>query len=146
MGNANCILGNSLQFVRGADSMVAYRYRNNFYKFWKILMSGSILIIILSRYIDRENYCHVTNKQTNALVSIKTPTMWMSRRYTFFIKKKKKITVLWYTIDSHNNFFIGMDRTIQEINNKITILFYDCLATHVILDLYRWRGHHRPRV
>jgi hypothetical protein len=28
-------------------------------------MSGSILIIILSRYIDRENYCHVTNKQTN---------------------------------------------------------------------------------
>jgi hypothetical protein len=82
-------------------------------------MSGSILIIILSRYIDRENYCHVTNKQTNALVSIKTPTkgtMSMSRRYTFFIIKKKKITVLWYTIDSHNNFFIGMDRTIQKRN------------------------------
>ena len=80
-------------------------------------MSGSILIIILSRYIDRENYCHVTNKQTNALVSIKTPTMSMSRRYTFFIIiKKKKITVLWYTIDSHNIFFIGMDRTIQKRN------------------------------
>ena len=82
-------------------------------------MSGSILIIILSQYIDRENYCHVTNKQKNALVSIKTPTMSMSRRYTFFIikkKTKKKITVLWYTIDSHNNFFIGMDRTIQKRN------------------------------
>ena len=78
-------------------------------------MSGSILIIILSRYIDRENYCHVTNKQTNALLSIKTPTMSMSRRYNFFIIKKK-ITVLWYTIDSHNIFFIGMDRTIQKIN------------------------------
>ena len=42
-------------------------------------MSGSILIIILSRYIDRENCCHVTNKQTNkqtdALLSIKKPSM-----------------------------------------------------------------------
>ena len=27
---------------------------------WKILMSGSILVIILSRYIDRENCSHVT--------------------------------------------------------------------------------------
>ena len=46
-------------------------------------MSGSILIIILSQYIDRENYCHVTNKQTNALLSIKTPTNCgtMNRRY-----------------------------------------------------------------
>jgi hypothetical protein len=54
-----------------------------------------------SRYIDRENYCHVTNKQTNALLSIKTPTM--SRRYQFLYSIK--ITVLWYTIDSHNIFF-----------------------------------------
>ena len=44
-------------------------------------MSGSILIIILSRYIDRENCCHVTNKQTNkqtdALLSIKTPKLFL---------------------------------------------------------------------
>ena len=28
LGNANCILGNSFQFVREAD--IVYRYRNNF--------------------------------------------------------------------------------------------------------------------
>jgi hypothetical protein len=67
-------------------------------------------------------------------------SMLMSRRYTFFIIKKKKITVLWYTIDSHNNFFIGMDRTIQKkiiinkINNKITILFYECHSHYPIMD------------
>ena len=39
-----------------------------------------------------------TNKQTNnALLSIKTPTM------SSIIKKKKS----QYTIDSHNNYFIG---------------------------------------
>ena len=42
-----------------------------------------------------------TNKQTNALLSIKTPTM------SSIINKK-----LQYTIDSHNNFSIG--RTIQK--------------------------------
>jgi hypothetical protein len=45
-------------------------------------MSGSILIIILSRYIDRENYCHVTNKQTNALAIY-------NNIYTFQTKKNK---------------------------------------------------------
>ena len=45
-------------------------------------MSVSILIIILSRYIDREKYCQATNKHTNALLPIKTPTM--SRRYKFY--------------------------------------------------------------
>ena len=37
-----------------------------------------------------------TNKQTNALLLIKTPTMSSK------INKKSQ-----YTIDSHNNFFIG---------------------------------------
>ena len=112
-------------------------------------MSGSILIIILSGYIDRENYCHVTNKQTNALVSIKTPTMSMSRRYTFFIKKKKIKKSQYYGIQLIHIIIFSLEWIGQykkEINNKITILFYECLATHVILDLYRWRGHHRPRV
>ena len=105
-------------------------------------MSGSILIIILSRYIDRENYCHVTNKQTNALVSIKTPTMSMSRRYTFFIiikkKKKKKKKSQYYGIQLIHIIIFSLEWIGQykkEINNKITILFYECLATPVILDL-----------
>ena len=39
-----------------------------------------------------------TNKQTNALLSIKTPTM------SSIINKKSQ-----YTIDSHTNFSIGQD-------------------------------------
>ena len=81
-------------------------------------MSGSILIIILSRYIDRENYCHVTNKCFS--VNQDAHNVNEQTIYIFYNNKKKKkikkITVLWYTIDSHNNFFIGMDRTIQKRN------------------------------
>ena len=75
-------------------------------------MSGSILIIILSRYIDRENYCHVTNK----CFSVNQDAHNVNEQTIYIFYKKKKITVLWYTIDSHNNFFIGMDRTIQKRN------------------------------
>ena len=119
-------------------------------------MSGSILIIILSRYIDRENYCHVTNKQTNKQTnkcfSVNQDAHNVNEQtiYIFYKKKKKKkkksqyygiqlIHIIIFSLE-----WIGQYK--KEINNKITILFYEGLATHVILDLYRWRGHHRPRV
>ena len=45
-------------------------------------------------------FSFITNKQTNAILSIKTPTM------SSIINKKSQ-----YTIDSHNSFFIGQDNT-----------------------------------
>ena len=110
-------------------------------------MSGSILIIILSRYIDRENYCHVTNKCFS--VNQDAHNVNEQTIYIFYNKKKKKKKSQYYGIQLIHIIIFSLEWIGQykkEINNKITILFYECLATHVILDLYRWCGHHRPRV